>query len=110
MKTKVDRLLENDFIRKGQYKVWVCIPIIVPKSKEKLLTCQDLTCFKDSFSLHRIDQFVDATIRHDLLSFMGAYSRYNQIPIYGLDEEHTAFIMDLGSYCYKLMPFELNNC
>lgn len=82
LKNKVDRLLENDFIRRGQYKVWVCIPILVPKSKEKLLICQDFTdlnmaCFKDSFSLLRIDQLVDATIRHDLLSFMGAYSRYN---------------------------------
>ena len=63
----------------------------------------------DSFPLPRIDQLVDTTTRHKLLSFMNAYSRYNQIPVYELDEEHTSFIIDRGLYCYKVMPFSLNN-
>lgn len=32
---------------------------------------------KDNFSLPRIDQLVDATAIHELLSFMNAYSGYN---------------------------------
>ena len=32
---------------------------------------------KDNLSLPRIDQLVDATARHGLLSFMDAYSGYN---------------------------------
>ncbi|CAL2227017.1 unnamed protein product [Prunus armeniaca] len=36
-------------------------------------------CPKDSFLLPRIDQLVDATAGHELLSFMDAYSGYNQI-------------------------------
>ena len=46
---------------------------------------------------------------HELLSFMDAYSGYNQILMYELDEEHTSFIVDLGLYCYKAMPFGLKN-
>ncbi|MCV5002857.1 reverse transcriptase family protein, partial [Escherichia coli] len=52
---------------------------------------------------------VDATAGHELLSFMDAYSGYNQIPMYHRDEEHTAFITDRGLYCYKVMPFGLKN-
>ena len=66
-------------------------------------------CPKDSFPFPRIDQLVDATAGHELLSFMGAYSGYNQIPIYLPDEEHTSFITDRGLYCYKVMPFGLKN-
>ena len=40
---------------------------------------------------------------------MDAYSRYNQIPMYKLDEEHTSFIIDRGLYCYKAMLFDLKN-
>ncbi|CAL8080853.1 unnamed protein product [Prunus armeniaca] len=76
--------------------------------------CQDYTdlnkaCPKDSFPLPRIDQLVDATAGHELLSFMDAYSGYNQIFMDPADREHTAFITDRGLYCYNVMPFGLKN-
>ena len=37
------------------------------------------TCPKDSFLLPRIDQLVDFIAGHRLLTFMDAFSRYNQI-------------------------------
>ena len=40
---------------------------------------------------------------------MDAYSGYNQIPMYEADEEHTSFIIDIGLYCHKAMPFSLKN-
>ena len=40
---------------------------------------------------------------------MDAYSRYNQIPMYEPNEEHTSFITNRGLYCYKAMPFGLKN-
>ena len=52
---------------------------------------------------------VDAIAGYELLSFMDAYSGYNQIPMYELDEEHTSFIIDRGLYCYKAMSFSLTN-
>ena len=46
--------------------------------------CVDFTdlnkaCPKDSFPLPRIDQLMDSTARHRLLTFMDAFSGYNQI-------------------------------
>ncbi|CAL2266052.1 unnamed protein product [Prunus armeniaca] len=76
--------------------------------------CVDYTnlnraCPKDSFPLPRIDQLVDATASHALLSFMDAYSGYNQIFMHPEDQAHTSFIIDRGLYYYKVMPFGLKN-
>ena len=66
-------------------------------------------CPKDCFPLPNIDQMVDATAGYELLSFMGAYSGYNQIFMHVADQEHTSFRTDKGVYCYKVMPFGLKN-
>ena len=39
----------------------------------------DHACLKDSFPLPKIDQLVDSTTGHELLTFMDAFSGYNQI-------------------------------
>ena len=36
-------------------------------------------CPKDSYPLSRIDQLIDSIAGHQLLSFIDAFSRYNQI-------------------------------
>ena len=41
--------------------------------------------------------------------FMDAYSMYNQIKMYPLDEDKTDFTLGRGIYCYKVMPFILKN-
>ena len=64
-------------------------------------------CPKDYYPLPRIDQLVDATSGHQLLSFMGAYSGYNQIQMDPSDEEKTAFITNQALYCYRIIPFGL---
>lgn len=64
---------------------------------------------KNSFPLPKIDQLVNSTAGHSLLSFMDAFSRYNQMLMLEQDEEHTAFINNIGLYCYKMMPFGLKN-
>ena len=88
--------------------------MLVPKPNGKWRTCVDFTdlnkaCPKDCFPLPRIDQLVDATAGHEVLSFMDAYSGYNQITMHPPDEEHTSFRTDTGLYCYKVMPFGLKN-
>ena len=40
---------------------------------------------------------------------MDAYSGYKQIPMHPKDQEKTAFITDMGVYCYTMMPFGLKN-
>ena len=64
---------------------------------------------KDSFPLPRIDQLVDSTAGHKLLTFMDAFLGYNQIRMVKEDQEKTAFITSQGLYCYKVMPFGLKN-
>ena len=76
--------------------------------------CVDFTdlnraCPKDSFPLPRINQLVDSTTGHKLLTFMDAFLRYNQIKMVEEDQEKTAFITSQRLYCYKVMPFGLKN-
>ena len=66
-------------------------------------------CPKDSFPLPRIDQLVDSTIGHKLLTFMDAFLGYNQILMKEEDQEKTAFVTSQGLYFYKVMPFGLKN-
>ena len=76
--------------------------------------CVDFTdlnkaCLKDSYPLPRIDQLVDSTTGHKLLSFMDAFSGYNQIRMDGVDQEKTSFVISQGLFCYEVMPFGLKN-
>ena len=114
LKEEVDRLLNVGLVKESFYPMWLANPVLVKKPNGKWRTCVDFTdlnkvCPKDSFPLPRIDQLVDSTAGHALLSFMDAYSGYNQIPMYGPDQEHTSFITDRGLYCYIGMPFGLLN-
>ena len=66
-------------------------------------------CPKDNYPLPRIDTLVDSTARHQLLSFMDAFSRYNHIKLDKADQKKTSFVTSQGLYCYKVMSFELKN-
>ena len=76
--------------------------------------CVDYTdlndaCPKDCFPLPRIDQIVDASAGHGMLSFLDAFSGYHKIPMYPPDAEKTSFITPHGLFCYNVMPFGLKN-
>nr|XP_017221509.1 PREDICTED: uncharacterized protein LOC108198257 [Daucus carota subsp. sativus] len=114
LQEEVDRLMKAGLVKESFYPTWLANPVLVKKPNGKWRTCIDFTdlnkaCPKDSFPLPRIDQLVDSTAGHALLSFMDAYSGYNQIPMYEPDQEHTSFITDRGLYCYIGMPFGLIN-
>ena len=66
-------------------------------------------CPKDNYPLPWINVLVDSTARHQLLSFMDAFSRYNQIKLDKADQEKTSFVTSYGLFCYKVMSFELKN-
>jgi len=66
-------------------------------------------CSKDSYPLSKFDKLVDVMAGHALLSFMDAFSRYHQIPLWPEVQEKTAFIIDHGLHCYKMMSFGLKN-
>ena len=67
--------------------------------------CVDFTnlksaCPKDNFSLPRIDQLMDSSAGHKLLTFMNAFSGCNQIKMLEEDQEKIAFITSQGLYYY----------
>jgi hypothetical protein len=64
---------------------------------------------EDYFPLPRIDQIIDSTAGCERLSFLDAYSGYNQIRLKVKDEDKIAFITPHGVYCYMTMPFGLKN-
>ena len=47
---------------------------------------------KDSFPLPKINQLVDSTAGHELLTFMDAFLCYNQIRMNKEDQEKTIFV------------------
>ena len=76
--------------------------------------CVDFTdlnkaCLKDNFPFPRIDTLVDSTARYELLSFMDAFSGYNQIKMNKDDQERTSFVTSQGLFCYKVILFRLKN-
>ena len=111
---EVTKLLTAGFIRKVYYPGWLTNIVLVKNVNGKWRMCVDFTdlnkaCSKDSFPLPRIDQLMDSIAGHKLLTFMDAFSGYNQIKIDEEDQEKTAFITSQGLYCYKVMSFELKN-
>ncbi|KAH9653209.1 hypothetical protein KPL70_027331 [Citrus sinensis] len=108
---EVEQLLKAGFIRKTKYSEWISNVILVKKASRMCVDFTDLNkaCPKDSFPLQKIDQLVDSTAGHSLLSFMDTFSGYNQIPMDEQDEESTTFITNIGLFCYRVMPFGLKN-
>ncbi|RZK27622.1 MAG: RNA-directed DNA polymerase, partial [Hymenobacter sp.] len=111
---EVDRLLKSGLIREVKYPDWLANTVVVKKKNGKWRVCVDYTdlnkaCPKDSFPLPHIERLVEATACHKVLSFMDAFSGYNQILMHPNDQEKTAFTTDKGIYCYKVMPFGLKN-
>ncbi|CAL8168084.1 unnamed protein product [Prunus armeniaca] len=114
MKAEVDKLSSIGFIKEVDYPTWLANVVMVRKPLKGWCICVDYTnlnraCPKDSFPLPRIDQLVDTTAGHALLSLMDTYSRYNKIFMHPDDQAHTSFITDRDLYCYKVMPFGLKN-
>ena len=111
---EVDKLLQAGAIREVEYPEWLANVVLVKKANGKWRLCIDFTDVnkaypKDSFPLPRIDLIVDATAGHELLSFMDAFSGYNQISMDSEDQEKSSFITGQGTYCYRVMPFGLKN-
>ena len=96
------------------YLEWLANVILVKKENRKWRICMDFmdlnkACPKDGFPLPRIDQLVDSITGHKILTFMDAFSRYNQIKMAEEDQEKTIFITSQGLYCYKVIPFGLKD-
>ena len=114
IKDEVQKLIAVKFIREVYYPDWLANVVMVKKANGKWRMCVNFTdlnkaCPKDSNPLPRIDQLMDSTASHKLLSFMDAFSGYNQIRMDEANQEKTSFVTSQGLFCYKVMPFGLKN-
>ena len=111
---EVRKLIEADFIREVHYPDWLANMEMVKKAIGKWRICVDFTdlnkeCPKDSYPLPRVNVLVNSTAQHQLLSFMDAFSGYNQIRMDEADQEKTSFVTNQGLFYYKVMSFGLKN-
>ena len=117
IEAEINKLLEAGFIEEVAHSAWLAnVVLVTKKEKGKWRVCVDYTdlnkaCPKDPYPVPRIDLLVDSTSGNQLLSFLDAYSgyNYNQIAMHEPDKEKTAFVIERGTYCYKVMPFGLKN-
>ena len=82
----VKDLLEARFISEAQYTTWISDVVLVKKYNAKWSMCIDYTELnqafpKDAYPLPNINKLVDNSDGFKLLSFVDAYSSYNQIPM-----------------------------
>ncbi|XP_027905727.1 uncharacterized protein LOC114165268 [Vigna unguiculata] len=91
-KAEVQKLISVGFIKEATYTTWLANVVLVKKANGKWRMCTDYTdlnkaCPKDMYPLPSIDRLVDGAAGHKVLSFLDAYSGYNQIPMYPPDKE-----------------------
>ena len=114
MKEETQKLLSAGHIREIQHLEWLANVVLVKKANGKWRMCVDFTdlnkaCPKDSYPLPNIDALVDSASGCKMLSFLDAFSSYNQIKMNPRDESKTTFMTETSSYYYKVMPFGLKN-
>ena len=81
---EVHKLQEVNFIREVYYPDWLANVVMVKKASRKWRMCVDFIDLnkaypKDSYPLSQVDVLVDSMAQHQLLSFIDAFSGYNQI-------------------------------
>jgi len=102
------------FVAEARYTTWLAnvVPVKKPNGKWRMFvdyTNLNKACPRDAYPLPSIDRLVDGTTSHTTLSFLDAYSGYNQIPMAEEDKLKTAFITKEANLHYKVMPFGLKN-
>ena len=110
VKEEIRKPLSVGFLSVVDYPKWLDNVVFVPKKDGKVRVCVDFrdlnkASLKDDFPLPHIDMLVNSS----MLSFMDGFSRYNQILMDPKDMEKTSFIIEWGTYCYRVMPFGLKN-
>jgi len=106
--------VQAGFIQKARYTTWLANVVMVKMSNGKWRMWVDYTdlnkaCPKDSYPLPTIDRLVDGAVDHQILSFLDAYSGYNQIQMNPRDKEKTTFRTDSDNFYYEVMSFGLKN-
>jgi len=91
--------LKAGHIREIQYPERLANVVLVKKANGKWRMCVDFTdlnkaCPKDSYPLSSIDALIDNAFGCRMLSFLDAFSGYNQIMKHPKDASKTAFMTE----------------
>lgn len=101
-------MLQIGFIKRVNYLKWLANVVVVPKNinecMRQLLRSQQ-SLLEGQLFLPKIDQLVDTTMGHQLLSFIDAFFCQNLIMIYEPYKEVTFFVTDQGLFCNKVVLF-----
>jgi len=113
-KVEADKLLNAGFIEEAQYTTWLSNVVLVKRVNGTWRMCVEYTdlnkaCPRDAYPLPNIDRLVDGATWNKVLSFLYAYSGYNQICMAVSDMNKIVFITDDANYFYRVMPFGLKN-
>ena len=114
VRKEMDKLKEARAIKEVYYPEWLVNTVVIKKKNGKWKVCVDFTdlnkaCPEDPFPVPKIDQIVDATFGHPMMSFLDAFQGYHQIALASKDQEKTFFITPTSNFHYKVMPFGLKN-
>jgi hypothetical protein len=114
IKQDIDKLLAIGFIQFVDEATWLSPIVVVPKKNGKLKICIDfkklnVAIKKDPYPLPFIDEMLNTVARYEAHFFLDGYSRYHQISIAPKDRYKIAFVIDLGAFIWKVMPFGVKN-
>lgn len=114
IKEEVQKQLDAGFLVVANYPQWIANIVHVPKKDGKVCICiyykyLNTVSPKDDFPLPHIDVLGDNTTQFYVFSFIDVFSGYNQIKMALDNMEKTTFITPWGTFCYKVMPFNLKN-
>jgi len=108
---------EKRLVTREETQKLLTVTNVVPvkKASGKWRMCVDFTnlnkaCPKDPYPLPNIDSLVDNASRCSLLSFLDAFSRYNQIRMHPSDERKTTLMTKIANYCYKVNALRFEEC
>ncbi|XP_056688689.1 uncharacterized protein [Spinacia oleracea] len=93
---EVKKLQEAGFIEPCIYPKWLASVVMIKRANGSWRMCVDFTdlnraCPKDCYPLSVIDQLVDSTSGHALLSFLDAFSEYHEVFMHPDDKANTTF-------------------
>ena len=114
MKEEIQKQLSEGFLSVVEYPKWLANVVPVPKKDSNVRVCVDFRDLNkaspnDDFHLPHIDMLVDSTAGYSMLSFMDGFFGYSQILMALEDMEKTSFIIEWGTYCYRVMLLGLKN-
>jgi hypothetical protein len=106
------KLLIVGFIMKVYLPEWLANLVLVRKKNGKWRICINYTslnkaCPKNPSPFPRKEQVAESTSGCEVLTFLDAYSSYQQIEMKEFDQPAISFITLFRSYYFMTMPFGL---